>query len=89
MDDPQVTQTVRALQRELLDRDDMSDEQLIRLKQFRSDIDEFVSRVEGGDREAHPFRDKVIEMETEFANDHPVLERLFLETVEALAKMGI
>jgi len=89
MNEHELKESLQELQHELLYRDTVSDEQMIRLKQFRQDIDDFVERIETDSHDTHTFRERLIEMETEFGNEHPVLERLFLETIESLAKMGV
>ncbi len=62
----------------------------IEARQILDDLHKDVNRIEApGDIQIEPILDRIKELESRFASNHPVLERTARELADALAKMGI
>ncbi len=59
-------------------------------RQILDDLHKDVNRIEAsGDIQIEPILDRIKELESRFASNHPVLERTARELADAIAKMGI
>ncbi len=62
----------------------------IEARQILDDLHKDVNRIEAsGDIQIEPILDRIKELESRFASNHPVLERTARELADAIAKMGI
>jgi len=62
----------------------------IEARQILDDLHKDVNRIEAsGDVQIEPILDRIKELESRFASNHPVLERTARELADAIAKMGI
>jgi hypothetical protein len=62
----------------------------IEARQILDDLHKDVNRIEAsGDMQIEPMLDRIKELESRFASNHPALERAARELADALAKMGI
>jgi Domain of unknown function (DUF4404) len=62
----------------------------IEARRILEDLNKDADRLEAsGGKEAESMLDRVKELESRFAANHPVLERLARELADAIAKMGI
>ena len=62
----------------------------IEARQILDDLHKDVNRIEAsGDMQIEPILDRIKELESRFASNHPVLERTARELADAIAKMGI
>ena len=62
----------------------------IEARQILEDLHKDVEQIEGpGESKVQPMLDRVKELESKFAANHPVLERTARELADAIAKMGI
>ncbi len=62
----------------------------IESRQILDDLHKDVNRIEAsGDIQIEPILDRIKELESRFASNHPVLERTARELADAIAKMGI
>jgi len=62
----------------------------IEARQILEDLNKDVERLEeAGDAEVESMEDRARKLESKFAANHPVLERIARELADALAKMGI
>jgi len=62
----------------------------IEARQILDDLHKDVNRIEAsGDLQIEPILDRIKELESRFASNHPVLERTARELADAIAKMGI
>ena len=62
----------------------------IESRQILDDLHKDVNRIEAsGDVQIEPILDRIKELESRFASNHPVLERTARELADAIAKMGI
>ena len=74
------------LSKELQRSEDFDIEARQILDDLHKDVDQFE---ETGDKRIEPTLDRIKELEARFASNHPALERIIRELVDALAKMGI
>ena len=74
------------LRKELQDGKDVDDEAHQLLENLNSDADRLE---ESGGTDVESMLDRVKELESKFAANHPVLEQTARELADALAKMGI
>ena len=62
----------------------------IEARQILDDLHKDVNRIEAsGDMQIEPILDRIKELESKFASNHPTLERTARELADAIAKMGI
>jgi predicted RNase H-like nuclease (RuvC/YqgF family) len=81
-----VREFLAQLSRELQRGEDFD----IEARRILEDLNKDADRLEAsGGKEAESMLDRVKELESKFAANHPVLERLARELADAIAKMGI
>jgi cell division septum initiation protein DivIVA len=81
-----VREFLAQLSRELQRGEDFD----IEARRILEDLNKDADRLEAsGGKEAESMLDRVKELESRFAANHPVLERLARELADAIAKMGI
>jgi len=62
----------------------------IEARKILEDLHKDVEQIEGpGESKVQPMLDRVKELESKFAANHPVLERTARELADAISKMGI
>ena len=62
----------------------------IEARQILDDLHKDVNRIEAsGDKQIEPMLDRIKELESRFASNHPALEQIARELADAIAKMGI
>ncbi len=62
----------------------------IEARQILDDLHKDVNRIEAsGDTQIEPMLDRIKELESRFASNHPALEQTARELADAIAKMGI
>lgn len=83
MNSSRLTELLAELNRELKDRHELDDETRELLGKLNDDIDRLA-----GDEDESPL-DRARQLESRFAAEHPVAERIARELADVLAKMGI
>ena len=83
MSKKRLTELLAELNRELDDRNELDAE----TRELLEELDEDIERLTGGG-EASPL-DRAQQLESRFAAEYPVAERIVRELADVLAKMGI
>ena len=83
MSSKRLTELLSELNRELKDRQELDDETRELLGRLNDDIERLA-----GDDDESPL-DRAKQLESRFAAEHPVAERIVRELADVLAKMGI
>ena len=83
MSSTRLTELLAELNRELKDRNELDDETRKLLGRLNDDIERLA-----GDDDESPL-DRARQLESRFAAEHPVAERIARELADILAKMGI
>ena len=81
-----IRQFLSQLSKELQRSEDFDIEARQILDDLHKDVDKFE---ESGKRQVEPALDRIKELESRFASNHPALEQTARELADAIAKMGI
>jgi hypothetical protein len=87
MNPSQLLDSMVALHSEVKSTDDIPDEVLDEVRQLDEQMHQMIQSNDLHAEES--LSEKLMALETEFAADHPVLEKLVREIIERLAQMGI
>ncbi len=87
MSNAQIQELLQKLQEEI-QKTELDDETRAMVRDLDSDIHGLLTK-EGEGGESDSVLEKARELETNFATEHPTIERFMREVIDALVRMGI
>jgi len=87
MSNKEIRQLLAKLQGEI-QKTELDDDTLAAVRELDTDIDDLLDP-EGNRAETDTVLEKARELETNFATEHPTIERFMREVIDTLVRMGI